>query len=557
MKSTRRILIALAAAMLLAVAAFAAPSAIDVADNAYETQVYPEAEIMDDGTQASPYVISSAEEFNSYALLVSTNNSDYGSKYYKLSGNIDFDGVTMIPFGTYSSPFSGTFDGDGYALLNVSVADTMYSGVVGYMNGGSILNLSVEYKDMTTETSYSSLKYFGGILGYAQVKSGKTVTVSGCETKGDLKINNALAVYFGGMTGYIKAESGSANFTDCVSYISFDITSQSSGYLGGMVGYAKGGSSHNFIYTNCVSYGDVSLASSYLEATVGGFAGYANKDEAGWSGWASEEDYAELSATVYHFKNCVALGNVYSKANDEANAGGFVATIDGNGDVNFSNCYSPSAQTIEVSAKKTVAEDTGTKTDAVNLENASFYTSTLGFDFTYKWYMSSSNLHLRTVAKAQGAATTLEKAGLRLSSYRSGLRFTAEIENFKRDYCHEYGFIVASAELLGDEELTFDFYPSDSGVAFDGDDIDIFMDKNDEKITFTAVVYNVNPALYSKEIVARTYVSYECNGETVTVYGNPVKASISATAESVKSNDEIYEILDDSQKQLLETMLGK
>ena len=82
------------------------------------------------GTQADPYLINSA--------AVLANTAEWSTKaYVKLTANISMNGVA------YQAPntFSGVFDGDGYAITNLSVSVTatddgahQYNGTGGFID---------------------------------------------------------------------------------------------------------------------------------------------------------------------------------------------------------------------------------------------------------------------------------------------------------------------------------------------------------------------------------------------------------------------------------------
>ena len=110
-----------------------------------------------DGTQQNPYIISSREDFNSFAQLVNNGTGDYASKYYQLGGDIDYDGCyDYVPVGTSDHPFTGTFDGKGYIvdgpqMLTSENGETVrdfareYTGLFGYVGiGGVVKNVKVE-----------------------------------------------------------------------------------------------------------------------------------------------------------------------------------------------------------------------------------------------------------------------------------------------------------------------------------------------------------------------------------------------------------------------------
>ena len=543
---------------------FAAPVLVDVIDSTEEIVSSEPMEVLSDnvlqdGTEAYPYLISSAVEFNKYANYVNKNNATYGSLCYKLVSNVDFRFEQLVPFGTESAPFKGTLDGNGYALLNVTVPDKPFGGVVGYMTMGTIKNLGVEYSDSVTRKNFTNTTqkyYFGGILGRAVVASGKKINISGCRTSGNLLLHYDNTIYAGGIVGAVDSKSGNAVISDCLTGMSFDITSVKNSYLAGFAAYVQSGSNNkDCVIKNGISLGDVSLVTTGNEATVASFVSYVQKDEAGYSGWASEEEATLAAESVKQLENCVALGNVNAKAKSVVKAAVLYANKAGEGKLVVSNCYSSKEQTVTAEAASTTTPaNNGTKLDGAQFESPEFYKNTLGIDLDNKWYFTDAGrLGLRTTAKSKGAAVIDLKRDVRLTS-KPGVRFRSEIEAEKRNYAVEYGIIVASKENLGDNELTLDFEGNKAvGIAY-GEDVDKFISKDDESIVFSAVVINIKKENYGSEIVARTYIKYVCEGETVVAYGDPMTTSLTESALAVRL-DPNYEYLTDEQKALLETML--
>lgn len=561
MKSIIRLSICFLLSAVLMTAVYAVPSAVTVFETSEEiiepeTVVVDEAQLMGEGTEESPYIIASTVEFNNFSSLIKSNNSEYASKYYKLTKNVDFSDADLVPFGTEDCPFTGVFDGNGYALTNVTIKNVTESGVIGYMTAGTVKNLSVQYKDMTSRKNYSTLRYFGGVVGHIVVASSKTVTIEGCYTDGDILIYDSSSVYVGGIIGRVKTENGNMSATNCVSHMSFDVETVGDSYAAGFVAYAIAGSAKDYSFKNCVSYGDVKLISNNIDSNTAGFAAYVNKDEKGWTGWASDEEAAELAATIYHFENCAALGNVYSESPSNVYVGGFFGKNDGAGTVASNNIYKNASQTVGGSVGKVTVNSLATAKDLETLETEEFYSNTLGFDFDNIWYMLDAEnvLFLRTVAKAYGGINVANTKELRLNETSPGLRFSASIEVFKRDYCFEYGFVVARKDELGDQELTLDYTGRKiTGVAFDSE-TDIYLDNDDEKITFTGVVSNIPEGNYDVELVARAYLKFVCDKETVVVYGDTTSSSINMSAQAIKNSDD-YEYLSEEQKAILEKML--
>ncbi len=186
-----------------------------------------------EGTQANPYRITSAADWNIFATRVSEGTT-YSGVYFQLTNDIAIS--TMV--GTdMDHAFNGTFDGDGHtitATLNSSAAycapfaftygatiknlhttgtintsNSNAGGVVG-RNGTASLTLTNVSCDMTINSTMSGNASHGGLMGYAI-----NATVSGCAFTGRLLGESSSR--FGGMLGWkSNTDNSSVNFTDCL-----------------------------------------------------------------------------------------------------------------------------------------------------------------------------------------------------------------------------------------------------------------------------------------------------------------------------------------------------
>ena len=105
--------------------------------------------------------IDSAEDFASIAL----------DGNYILTQDIDFKNVAHTPIGTIDAPFTGTFDGDGYTISNLTLdSDDNFRGLFG-VNNGTIRNVK-----MDSSCSISGNAYVGAIAG----KNASTGIIENC-----------------------------------------------------------------------------------------------------------------------------------------------------------------------------------------------------------------------------------------------------------------------------------------------------------------------------------------------------------------------------------------
>ena len=98
------------------------------------------------------YVIATADDLLDFATMV---NSGSTSIKGILATDIDMSGKIWTPIGTSSQPFQGIFDGNGYTVSNLTMADNAsydYAGLFGYAKNATIQNVIA--KNVTLYAKY-------------------------------------------------------------------------------------------------------------------------------------------------------------------------------------------------------------------------------------------------------------------------------------------------------------------------------------------------------------------------------------------------------------------
>ena len=231
---------------------------------------------------------------------------------------------------THPNSFSGTIDGKGHTISNLTINTTVPgAGFIGQINGGSIKNLTLA--DVNINSTSSHVAAFAGAISSTKVRienchvesgtvqgagsyvagiasgSSESVLISKCSNKANITGNGN---YVGGIAGYGDAGNstnsgdvtgtsytggiaGKGNVTDCensgnvtgtANYVGGitgsgtvtgsdnegDVNTTKAGdYLGGITG--KGGA------TDCNNYGDVIRVQGSSSEYTGGISGYSSK----------------------------------------------------------------------------------------------------------------------------------------------------------------------------------------------------------------------------------------------------------------------------------------
>ena len=190
------------------------------------------------------YLISSPSELAWFAGLVNGTLSGFDANpaanatvVDNLLFNIDAYDDTMgrtewTPIGTSSSPYTGTFDGDGYNIAGVYTVPTagssgMNVGLFGYVGAGNVKNV------VMVDGLVCGKENVGGIIGYL---SGGSVTDCVCssEVQGDRAV--------GGIVGNLAASTSKVTTCAMIGTITGTNVSGEQSYLqnvGGVAGYSN------------------------------------------------------------------------------------------------------------------------------------------------------------------------------------------------------------------------------------------------------------------------------------------------------------------------------
>ena len=262
-------------------------------------------------------------DYDNYIEIVTLEDllSIENNKSYKLMDNINISGIDWQPIGSYTDPFLGNFDGNGFTISNLKINnDNIYNGLFGYVLG-NITNLILEDIDVNYSAEFTT--YFGGIAGYSSgniensfvsgnvviseadsnvyagmlvgMTEGKVETINSKltiipnlinnnEVEGELIINANKLAFIGGLIG--KAfDSKIAN-----NLVVLDIYVTALEYtinIGGMIGNAFGGIpleqediflDNNTNITSNISKTTININTLNGNISVGGFIGYGHSE---------------------------------------------------------------------------------------------------------------------------------------------------------------------------------------------------------------------------------------------------------------------------------------
>ena len=263
------------------------------------------------------YQIQSCADLKAFATSVNSGSTTINGI---MVASFDCAGSTLTPIGNSSSyKYSGTFDGNGFSIKNVSVGTTkygssnpQYAGLFGYITTNAVIeNVFVEGAVIYARNSGTS--YAGVIAAYNE--GGK---ITSCVVK-DAQVYAAKggsgnASYSGGIVGYSTGSTSSVTLCSVGGNSYIEATQA----VGGVAGTIEKGA----VVENCLCGGDVESVANQSGGNAGGIVG--------------ENGNTKTSSTAGSIERCVYTGDhVKPGATDNAYGGAIV----GNGTACTSKCY--------------------------------------------------------------------------------------------------------------------------------------------------------------------------------------------------------------------------
>lgn len=400
-----------------------------------------------DGTEESPYLISSGAELAGIAQQVENRSIPEGA-YFKQTNDIVLND-SGERFSEYVAGknlwavigdqyiFNGHYDGDNYSISGLYVVDDYdYSGLFGSIQNAEIKNLNVN----KSYVSGSPEAYrIGGIVGLAWHDS----TIDNCSYSGTVTDQQGTT-HVGGIAGRIG--------NNCVISHSINagtIIGKDSEYVGGIVGYSYGGSS----VISCKNIGNI-IGNGYYSGGIVGIAENCSIDKCINSGSViAKSSSAGIAAKAESstIKNCSNIGEV----NGAYNVGGIIGTVEKETDI--SKCYNAG----EIIGNTTVGGIAG-KVEALNPLSDCYNAGIITGDSRIGGIVGESNQatvqYCYSVGKAIGNSKT---GGIVGEVVNNGHPFNWMKNNYYAEevgYSNLYGNAVSIESLKNvDTYIGFDF----------------------------------------------------------------------------------------------------
>ncbi len=180
------------------------------------------------GSESNPYIIGDQYQLAYLATAVNEYSETYKGEYFVLASDIKYTSTATAPIGRYydsdagnNRPFCGTFNGMNYTISGYELAsgNESYMGIFGYIDGGTILNLTID-----SDCSVSGVGYVGSLAGYADA------TVINVESRATVKANGNS----GGIIG--RVGNGSNTYKNILSSVTLKGTTNMFGVFGSCSG---------------------------------------------------------------------------------------------------------------------------------------------------------------------------------------------------------------------------------------------------------------------------------------------------------------------------------
>ena len=211
--------------------------------------IYAQEEMAGAGTVEEPFQISTIGHLSEIS-----ENLD---KHFILTTDLNMEGEpNWKPIGSASKPFTGTLDGNGHKISNLTMYEAQNGvGLFSHVNAAHIKGLTLE------NVNVYGINDVGAIAG----TSSGTTTIEDCHVTGIVRGNE----FIGGLIGNYQTANGTREGESIIKESSMDGIVDAKSRMGGIVGYFRpaGGS-----IENCYTRGSIQTRDG--SNFVGGIVGY-------------------------------------------------------------------------------------------------------------------------------------------------------------------------------------------------------------------------------------------------------------------------------------------
>ena len=312
------------------------------------------------GTQADPYRIYNGSDLAYVAQKVNAGTTFKGN-YFSLMDNVDLNGKPWTPIGHNGSSFSASFNGNGFAISNLSVTGTMQcGGLFGYVSGANISNLAII--GATVNTVYDADPAYGGVLA-GRLLSTKVsqVYVNGSVTVLSNRTAPSYCVKAGMIAGELDSGSSITNSFGVGDV--FGTMSQTwNVYIGGLVGSNSGSISYSYFNGSVTGNAPQDICIGGISGTASGYTSHS-------FAVATIKAITPLAATVTYVSPIVPSTRYGSPSSR-------------------TNCY------YNVTSNVTLTQDGTYYAELTSLQSSEYIKNQMSFDFNNVWYFDTSDGYL-------------------------------------------------------------------------------------------------------------------------------------------------------------------
>ena len=218
------------------------------------------------GTESNPYRISNAEDLKAFRDIVNGKNgrTQNTAACAVLTADIDLENQLWTPIGIWQDqgiqqPYSGTFDGGGYAIRNLYVNNgEAYTGLFGGACNAVFRNLTITG---SVTAAHADGSYSGGLLG---IGTG-TITITDCINAAAVTSSEAA-----GLVGIFTAQDQTdiLTITGCANLGTVTAKSLRAGIIGQINGVG--------LIADCYNAGEIKSSEAEDYAYAGGIAAWAS-----------------------------------------------------------------------------------------------------------------------------------------------------------------------------------------------------------------------------------------------------------------------------------------